>query len=153
MQKCGKARMLALHANKRRENATTWHIMIDSLLWNLLNFSKDLWRLAGEKLSKVEKHVDEKNRQLIPQWSAFTYNKMYSVNFEQTCLWGIVCFVESYLKKPILLYEVIYERTRKEHSKKRTPLKRLLRFLDSQTNLSWVWLILGNLSEKSETVS
>ena len=24
--------------------------------------------------------------QLVPQWSAFTYNKKYSVNFEQTCL-------------------------------------------------------------------
>ena len=78
---------------------------------------------------------------------------MYGVKFEHKCLWGIVCFVESYLKKPILLYEVIYERTRKEHSKKRTPVKRLLRFLNSQTNFSWVWLILGNLSDKSETVS
>ena len=28
---------------------------------------------------------------------------MYGVKFEQKCLWGIVCFVESYLKKPTLL--------------------------------------------------
>ena len=39
-----------------------------------------------------------------------------------------------------------------EHSKKRTTLKRLLHFVDSQTNFSRVWLILGNLSDKNETV-
>ena len=40
-----------------------------------------------------------------------------------------------------------------EQRKGHQTLKRLLRFLDSQTNCSWVWLILGNLSDKSETVS
>ena len=76
---------------------------------------------------KLEKHVADKNRQLIPQWSAFTYANMYGVKFEQVSQRNCL-FCGKLSEKPTLLSEVIYERTRKEHSKKWTPLKRLSSF-------------------------
>ena len=51
---------------------------------------------------KLEKHVADKNRQLIPQWSAFTYANMYGVKFEQVSQRNCL-FCGKLSEKPTLL--------------------------------------------------
>ena len=152
---------MELKKKKQLENNVKLQWEKDSacLLWNLKNLSNDLWKLAEKNLlieDRIKrrrinrgKHVAAENRQLYHKGALLPVIKVYGFKFEHKCLRGIVCFVESYLKTPTLLSEVIYERTGKEHSKKRTSSNS---GISNKLSLS-VLLILWNLNDKSETVS